>query len=47
MPYCDVVFTDAAAWNALKNSQGLNVFDTLLQRRPNHLTHWLDKLQRE
>lgn len=46
MPYCDAVFTDAAAWNALKNSQGLNVFDTFLPRRPDHLTHWLDSLQR-
>jgi hypothetical protein len=44
MPYCDAVFTDAAAWNALKNSRELKVFDTVLPRRPGQLTHWLDNL---
>ncbi|QNJ90050.1 hypothetical protein HZU40_17215 [Mycolicibacterium fluoranthenivorans] len=44
MPYCDAVFTDAAAWNALKSSPGLEVFDTFLPRRPSELTHWLGNL---
>ena len=44
MPYCDAVFADAAAWNALKNSRELAVFNTELPRRPGHLTHWLGNL---
>lgn len=44
MPYCDAVFTDAAAWNALKNSRELLVFGTFLPRRPSQLVHWLGKL---
>lgn len=44
MPYCDAVFTDAAAWNALKNSRELAVFNTELPRRPGQLTHWLGNL---
>jgi hypothetical protein len=44
MPYCDAVFTDAAAWNALKTSRELSVFDTFLPRRPSQLVQWLDKL---
>lgn len=44
MPYCDAVFADAAAWNALKNSRELAVFNTELPRRPGQLTHWLDNL---
>ncbi|CQD20029.1 hypothetical protein BN000_04734 [Mycobacterium europaeum] len=44
MPYCDAVFTDAAAWNALKSSPELQVFDTFLPRRPSQLTHWLENL---
>ena len=41
MPYCDAVFTDAAAWNALKSSRELKVFGTCLPRRPGQLTNWL------
>jgi hypothetical protein len=44
MPYCDAVFTDAAAWNALKSSPELEVFNTFLPRRPSQLTHWLENL---
>jgi hypothetical protein len=44
MPYCDAVFADAAAWNALKNSRELAVFNTELPRRPGQLTHWLGNL---
>lgn len=44
MPYCHAVFADAAAWNALKNSRELTVFDTELPRRPGQLTHWLGNL---
>ena len=44
MPYCHAVFTDAAAWNALKNSRELTVFDTELPRGPGQLTHWLGNL---
>lgn len=44
MPYCDAIFTDAAAWNALKSSRELKVFDTFLPRRPGQLTHSLGNL---
>ena len=41
VPYCDAVFTDKAAWNALKTSRELDVFNTELIRRPQQLTQWL------
>jgi hypothetical protein len=44
MPYCDAVFTDAAAWDALKGGRELKVFDTFLPRKPKQLTQWLDNL---
>jgi hypothetical protein len=41
VPYCDAVFADKAAWNALKTSRELDVFETELPRRPQDLTQWL------
>ena len=41
VPYCDAVFADKAAWNALKTSRELDVFETELPRRPLELTQWL------
>lgn len=41
VPYCDAVFTDKAARNALVSSHELDVFNTFLPRRPQELTDWL------
>lgn len=41
VPYCDAVFADKAAWNALKMSRELDVFKTELPRRPKDLAQWL------
>jgi hypothetical protein len=47
MPYCDAVFADAAAWNALNTSRELKLFNTFLPRRPHQLTRWLANLPAE
>lgn len=44
VPYCDAVFTDKAARNALVTSRELDVFGTFCPRRPSELKDWLDKL---
>jgi hypothetical protein len=44
VPYCDAVFADKAARNALASSRELKVFDTELPRRPQELTRWLNEL---
>ncbi len=41
VPYCDAVFTDKAAWNALTASAELRPLNTFLPRRPGGLTGWL------
>lgn len=43
VPYCDAVFPDKAAWNALTSSPELRIFDTFLARRPRELARWLDE----
>jgi hypothetical protein len=42
VPYCDAVFTDKAARNALAASPELRSFGTFLPRRPGELGTWLD-----
>jgi hypothetical protein len=44
VPYCDAVFTDKAARNALTASPELRSFGTFLPRRPRELSDWLDNL---
>jgi hypothetical protein len=44
VPYCDAVFTDKAARNALAASPELRPFGTFLPRRPGELTTWLGNL---
>ena len=44
VPYCDAVFTDKAARNALAASPELRLFDTFLPRKPGELAKWLDSL---
>jgi hypothetical protein len=44
VPYCDAVFTDKAARNALAASRELSPFNTFLPRRPGELAEWLDNL---
>lgn len=44
VPYCDAVFTDKAARNALAASRELRPFSTFLPRRPGELAEWLDNL---
>jgi hypothetical protein len=41
MPYCDAVFTDNAARNALASVPELRPFTTFLPRRPTELADWL------
>jgi hypothetical protein len=41
VPYCDAVFTDKAACNALAASPELRSFGTFLPRRPGELSDWL------
>lgn len=41
-PYCDVVFTDKAARNALSAAKELRPFGTYLPRRVAELTTWID-----
>jgi len=42
VPYCDAVFTDKAAWNALTASAELRPLNTFLPRRPGDLTDWIN-----
>jgi hypothetical protein len=42
VPYCDAVFTDKAARNALAASQEIRPFSTFLPRRPRELADWID-----
>lgn len=42
VPYCDAVFTDKAAWNALTASAELRPLNTFLPRRPGGLTDWIN-----
>jgi hypothetical protein len=44
VPYCDAVFTDKAARNALATSPELRPFGTFLPRKPGELAEWLDNL---
>jgi hypothetical protein len=44
VPYCDAVFTDKAARNALAASRELRPFGTFLPRKPGELSDWLDNL---
>jgi hypothetical protein len=44
VPYCDTVFTDKAARNALAASRELRSFGTFLPRRPGELADWLHNL---
>jgi hypothetical protein len=44
VPYCDAVFTDKAARNALAASSELRPFGTFLPRKPGELADWLDNL---
>jgi hypothetical protein len=44
VPYCDAVFTDKAALNALTSSPELGVFGAKLPRTPIELADWLDNL---
>jgi hypothetical protein len=44
VPYCDAVFTDKAARNALAASREIRSFGTFLPRRPGELSDWLDNL---
>jgi hypothetical protein len=44
VPYCDAVFTDKAARNALAASRELRPFGTFLPRKPGELAEWLDNL---
>jgi hypothetical protein len=42
VPYCDAVFTDREARNALvAHEDEVQVFDTFMPRRPEDLTEWL------
>jgi hypothetical protein len=41
LPYCDAVFTDKAARNAVAAAKELRPFDTFLPRRPPELVDWL------
>lgn len=42
IPYCDAVFVDKAARNAVDQAKELRVFGTFLPRGPEELTEWLD-----
>lgn len=44
VPYCDAVFTDKAARNQVVSCPELEVFGTVLPRRPEELADWLDGL---
>lgn len=44
VPYCDAVFTDKAAGNALAASPELRPFGTFFPRRPGEPAEWLDNL---
>jgi hypothetical protein len=44
VPYCDAVFTDKAARNALATSPEIRPLDTFLPRRPRDLADWIDRL---
>jgi hypothetical protein len=44
VPYCDAVFTDKAARNALVSNKQLDIFETFLPRRPDDLAQWLQNL---
>lgn len=44
VPYCNAVFTDKAARNALAASPELRLFGTFLPRKPGELAEWLDSL---
>jgi hypothetical protein len=46
VPYCDAVFTDKAARNALAASRELRPFGTFLPRKPGELAEWLENLTR-
>lgn len=43
VPYCDVVFADKAARSGVADSRELRVFETVLPRRPQDLTEWLER----
>ncbi len=43
VPYCDSVFADKAAFNAVKQCRELRIFDTELPRTPKDFTKWLDE----
>jgi hypothetical protein len=44
VPYCDIVFTDKAARNALAASSEIRPLGTFLPRRPRELADWIDNL---
>ena len=44
VPYCDAVFTDKAARNQVVSCPELEVFGTVLPRKPEELAEWLDEL---
>jgi hypothetical protein len=44
VPYCDAVFADKAARNGVVSSRELDVFGTVLPRRPEELADWLNDL---
>jgi hypothetical protein len=44
VPYCDAVFTDKAARNKVMSCPELEVFGTVVPRKPEELADWLDGL---
>lgn len=44
VPYCDAVYADKAARNSVVSSRELDVFGTVLPRRPGELADWLNDL---
>jgi uncharacterized protein YbbK (DUF523 family) len=44
VPYCDAVFTDKAARNKVVSCPELEVFGTVVPRKPEELADWLDGL---
>jgi hypothetical protein len=47
VPYCDAVFTDKAARNALASSAEIRPLGTFLPRRPRELADWINGLPAE
>jgi hypothetical protein len=44
LPYCDAVFTDKAARNALTSAHEHGIFGTAMPRNPAELSDWLEQL---